>query len=78
MEKDAMNSDLTTLLELNEDYIRSVQSSDVERFKEILADDFRALFPTARSSTAHASWSRRRCRSGSRTSRRTTSTSGSW
>jgi len=32
--------DLTTLLELNRDYIRSVQTSDVQRFKEILADDF--------------------------------------
>jgi ketosteroid isomerase-like protein len=33
-------SDLDTLLELNREYIRSVQSSDVQRFKEILADDF--------------------------------------
>jgi uncharacterized protein YndB with AHSA1/START domain/ketosteroid isomerase-like protein len=33
-------SDLTTLLELNRDYIRSVQTSDVRRFDEILADDF--------------------------------------
>ena len=30
-------SDLTTLLELNRDYVRSVQTWDVERFKEILA-----------------------------------------
>lgn len=36
----ASTSDLTTLLELNQDYVRSVQDSDVERFKEILADDF--------------------------------------
>ena len=35
-----MTSDLATLLELNEDYIRSVQTSDVRRFDEILADDF--------------------------------------
>jgi ketosteroid isomerase-like protein len=35
-----VTSDLATLLELNEDYIRSVQTSDVRRFDEILADDF--------------------------------------
>jgi ketosteroid isomerase-like protein len=34
------NADLATLRDLNEDYIRSVQSSDVRRFDEILADDF--------------------------------------
>ena len=33
-------SDLDTLLELNRDYIRSVQTSDVRRFDEILAGDF--------------------------------------
>ncbi len=33
-------SDTATLLELNRDYIRSVQTSDVQRFEEILADDF--------------------------------------
>ena len=33
-------SDLDTLLDLNRDYIRSVQTSDVRRFDEILADDF--------------------------------------
>lgn len=38
----AVQSDLTTLLALNQDYIRSVQNSDVQRFKEILADDFLA------------------------------------
>ena len=32
--------DLTTLLDLNRDYIDSVQHSDVRRFDEILADDF--------------------------------------
>jgi ketosteroid isomerase-like protein len=36
----AARSDLETLLELNRDYIRSVQNSDVRRFDEILADDF--------------------------------------
>jgi len=34
------NSDLETLLALNADYIRSVQTSDVTRFSQILADDF--------------------------------------
>src|SRR5438067_10421844 len=32
--------DLDTLLQLNRDYIDSVQRSDVRRFDEILADDF--------------------------------------
>jgi ketosteroid isomerase-like protein len=32
--------DLDTLLDLNRDYIRSVQTSDVRRFDEILAEDF--------------------------------------
>jgi len=43
--EDAMTSDLTKLLELNQDYIRSVQNSNVERFKEILADDFLCSLP---------------------------------
>jgi ketosteroid isomerase-like protein len=33
-------NDLETLARLNDDYIRSVQRSDVARFGEILADDF--------------------------------------
>src|SRR5437763_15625715 len=33
-------ADLDTLLALNRDYIRSVQTSDVRRFDQILADDF--------------------------------------
>ncbi len=33
-------SDLDTLLDLNRDYIRSVQTSDARRFDEILADEF--------------------------------------
>ena len=37
----ARASDLDTLHALNRDYIRSVQQSDVRRFDEILADDFR-------------------------------------
>ena len=40
-----VKSDLNTLLKLNQDYIRSVQTSDVERFKEILADDFLCSLP---------------------------------
>jgi len=34
------NADLRTLEQLNRDYIRSVQESDVRRFDEILAEDF--------------------------------------
>ena len=33
-------NDLDTLTKLNDDYIRSVQHSDVKRFDEILSDDF--------------------------------------
>ncbi len=33
-------SDLDILLDLNRDYIRSVQASDVDWFHEILADEF--------------------------------------
>lgn len=40
-------SDLDTLLDLNRDYIRSVQNSDVGRFDEILADDFVCTNPDA-------------------------------
>ena len=36
----ATTTDLDTLQQLNTDYIRSVQTSDVRRFDEILADDF--------------------------------------
>ncbi len=36
----AVKSDLETLRDLNRDYIRSVQTSDVRRFDDILADDF--------------------------------------
>ena len=34
------NTDVETLHQLNHDYIRSVQTSDVRRFDEILAEDF--------------------------------------
>jgi ketosteroid isomerase-like protein len=40
-----MDTDLKTLTELNEDYIRSVQNSDVARFDEILAGDFLCSLP---------------------------------
>ena len=40
-------ADLDTLLVLNADYIRSVQTSDVRRFDEILADDFVCTNPDA-------------------------------
>jgi ketosteroid isomerase-like protein len=36
----ASHTDLQTLQDLNRDYIRSVQHSDVQRFDEILAEDF--------------------------------------
>ena len=38
-------SDLDVLLDLNHDYIRSVQNSDVSRFDEILAPDFMCSNP---------------------------------
>jgi ketosteroid isomerase-like protein len=38
-------SELTTLLVLNQEYIRSVQNGDVQRFREILADDFLCSLP---------------------------------
>jgi hypothetical protein len=41
----AIDVDRETLLALNRDYIRSVQTSDVRRFDEILADDFRCSNP---------------------------------
>jgi len=36
----AMRSDLDALTALNRDYIHSVQHGDVQRFDEILAEDF--------------------------------------
>ena len=41
----AIQTDLEALLELNHDYIESVQQGDVRRFEEILADDFLASNP---------------------------------
>ncbi len=43
--EDSMSSDLAELLGLNQDYIRSVQASDVRRFEEILSDDFLCSLP---------------------------------
>ncbi len=40
-----MISDHETLAALNDDYIRSVQQGDVQRFSEILADDFLCSLP---------------------------------
>jgi ketosteroid isomerase-like protein len=36
----ANDADLEVLRQLNEDYVRAVQESDVGRFDEILSDDF--------------------------------------
>jgi ketosteroid isomerase-like protein len=41
----ASRTDLDRLLELNRDYIDAVQSSDVRRFDEILAEDFLCTNP---------------------------------
>ena len=41
----ASRTDLEALLDLNRDYIRSVQDSDVQRFDEILAEDFLCTNP---------------------------------
>jgi ketosteroid isomerase-like protein len=38
-------TDLDALVKLNDDYIRSVQASDVQRFSQILADDFLCSLP---------------------------------
>src|SRR5437762_5320447 len=40
MKTDTTQSDLDALTGLNRDYIHSVQHGDVQRFEEILADDF--------------------------------------
>lgn len=43
----AARSDHDTLIALNHDYIASVQHGDVQRFQEILADDFLCSNPDA-------------------------------
>ena len=40
-----MSGDIADLSALNAEYIRSVQESDVGRFREILADDFLCSLP---------------------------------
>lgn len=45
MPADAAAQELELLEQLNADYIESVQTSNVGRFEEILADDFRASMP---------------------------------
>jgi ketosteroid isomerase-like protein len=41
----ASSTDRDVLLDLNNDYITSVQNSDVRRFSEMLADDFLCSLP---------------------------------
>jgi ketosteroid isomerase-like protein len=41
----AILTDLEALLGLNHDYVQSVQQGDVQRFEQILADDFLASNP---------------------------------
>ncbi len=48
----ALKPALDYLLDLNRDYIRAVETSDVSRFAEILADDF-LCSRTARSGPLH-------------------------
>jgi ketosteroid isomerase-like protein len=45
MDPVASESDFAILTELNRDYINSVQTSDVRRFDEILAEDFLCSTP---------------------------------
>jgi ketosteroid isomerase-like protein len=45
MDPAASESDLAILTELNRDYINSVQTSDVGRFNQILAEDFLCSTP---------------------------------
>jgi uncharacterized protein (TIGR02246 family) len=45
MTTQSMASDLETLARLNNDYVNAVQTSDVARFGEILAEDFLCSLP---------------------------------
>ncbi len=45
MQTPKQTADLDALLRLNTDYIESVKTSDVKRFREILADDFLCSLP---------------------------------
>ena len=40
MRSTASKSDIDVLMDLNRDYVSSVQNGDVQRFEELLADDF--------------------------------------
>ncbi len=40
MSSTASKSDIDVLMDLNRDYVSSVQNGDVRRFEELLADDF--------------------------------------
>ena len=46
-QESTVKRDLEELARLNDDYIQSVQHSDVKRFNEILADDFLCSMPDA-------------------------------
>jgi ketosteroid isomerase-like protein len=48
MHAEHLASDLDALQQLNADYIRAVQTSDVGRFEELLADDFLCSLPDGR------------------------------
>jgi ketosteroid isomerase-like protein len=54
----ATHRDIDALTALNRDYIQSVQHGDVQRFAEILADDFLCSNPTGRWLTRSNSWHR--------------------
>ena len=45
MQSQVVASHLDTLVRLNDDYIESVKTSNVGRFREILADDFLGTLP---------------------------------
>jgi ketosteroid isomerase-like protein len=48
MPAESTAQDVELLEQLNADYVESVQTSNVARFDEILADDFRASMPDGR------------------------------
>ena len=66
----ATQSDLEALTALNRDYIRSVQHGDVQRFEEILAEDFLCSNPDGSLVNKKQSWHRPLDRSRSVTSHR--------
>src|SRR6266446_4720946 len=66
----AARSDVDALTALNRDYIRSVQHGDVQRFEEILAEDFLCSNPDGSLVNKKQSWHRPLDRSRSVTSHR--------